>query len=242
MKVPRKKDIPHKLAMYRLLDKLLCNSFVVNRIYFKGGTCASMLGWLDRFSVGLDFDLIDKKEKNKIRKEIYKIIKDLDFEIKDESKKHPQFFLKYRDVVNERNTLKLEITDIVSKENQYKKFYLAEIDRYCQAQTIETMFANKLVVLKARWEEGKSIAGRDLYDIYYFFNQGFDINKEVIKDLRGKPLKEYAGELSSFIQENISEDMLMRDLNTLMDTDRLKKILPRIKKEALIGLNSLVGG
>lgn len=239
MKVPRKKDIPHKLAMYRLLDKLLSNPFVANRIYFKGGTCASMLGWLDRFSIDLDFDLPDKKDKGQVREEIYGVIDDLGYKIEDQSKEHLQFFLKYRDVVNERNTLKLEITDIVSKENEYKKFYLAEIDRYCQAQTVETMFANKLVALKARWEEGKSIAGRDLYDIYYFFHRGFGINGEVIKDLRGKSLKEYADELSSFVKDEISEDMLMRDLNTLMDIDKLREVLPRIKKEALIGLSSL---
>lgn len=29
---------------------------------FKGGTCASMLGWLDRFSVDLDFDYAGDKK------------------------------------------------------------------------------------------------------------------------------------------------------------------------------------
>ncbi len=239
MKVPHKKDIPHKLAMYRLLGKLLDNSLVSNKIYFKGGTCASMLGWLDRFSVDLDFDLLDKSKKEDLRKEIHKIIKELGFEIKDESQKHLQFFLKYRDVEKERNTLKLEIVDIVSKANIYKKFYLDEIDRYCQAQTIETMFANKLVALKARWEEGKSIAGKDVYDMHYFFNQGFDINEGVIKDLRGKSLEEYVRELSSFIEEEINEKMLMRDLNPVMDIKKLKSVLPGMKKEVLIALKSI---
>jgi len=239
MKVPRKIEIPHKLAMYRLLDGLLSNVFIATNIYFKGGTCAAMLGYLDRFSIDLDFDLIDKSQKAKIRKEIYKVIKDLGFEIKDESKEHLQFFLKYRDVANQRNTLKLEIVDIVSKENQYRKFYLAELDRYCQAQTIETMFANKLVALKARWKEGKSIAGRDLYDIHYFFNQGFGINSKVIEDLCGKSLKVYAVELSSFIEKNISEKMLLEDLNSVIDSKKLNTLVPRIKQEVIIALNSM---
>ena len=239
MKVPQKKEIPHKLAMYRLLDKLLSNSFVAKEIYFKGGTCAAMFGYLNRFSIDLDFDLLDKLKKDKLRTEIHKIAEGLGFKIKDESKKHLQFFFKYRDVETKRNTLKLEITDIVSKKNQYKKFHLIEIDRFCQAQTIDTMFANKLVALKARWEEGKSIAGRDLYDVYYFFNQGFDINSEVIRDLRGKSLKAYAVELSLFIEKKISEKILREDLNPLMDIKKLNSILPRIKKEALIALKSI---
>ena len=239
MKIPRKTEIPHKLAMYKLLDALLANPLTATSLYFKGGTCAAMLGYLDRFSVDLDFDLLDTSQRDTLRDEIHKIVDKLGFEIKDESKNHLQFFLKYRDVENQRNTLKLEISDIVSKENVYKKLHLIELDRYCQAQTIETMFANKLVALKARWEEGKSIAARDLYDIYYFFNQGHNINSKVIEDLRSKSLQDYSLELVDFIQIHITDKLLLEDLNPLMDATKLKKILPHIKDQTILALKSL---
>ena len=55
----------HKAQLYRLLIRLLDNQKIASDIFFKGGTCSSMLGFLDRFSVDLDFDLkkgADKKD------------------------------------------------------------------------------------------------------------------------------------------------------------------------------------
>jgi len=63
MKIPRQTEMPHKLALYSLLQKLLSDPFIANNIYFKGGTCAAMLNYLDRFSIDLDFDLLDKSKK-----------------------------------------------------------------------------------------------------------------------------------------------------------------------------------
>ena len=59
MKVPNKKEVKHKNQLYRLLRALISSSLLANKIMFKGGTCAAMRGFLDRFSVDLDFDLPD---------------------------------------------------------------------------------------------------------------------------------------------------------------------------------------
>ena len=241
MKVPRQTEMPHKLALYSLLQKLLSDPFIANNIYFKGGTCAAMLGYLDRFSVDLDFDLLDKSKKIQLRQSIHRVIKNLGYNIKDESRQHLQFFLKYREIENERNTLKLEIGDLVSKANQYQKVHLVEIDKYCQAQTVQTMFANKLVALKARWEEGKGIAGRDMYDLRHFFKQGYAINQAVIVDLRATPYLDYLQELIVFIKKNVSAQILYEDLNPLVSKDKLNLVVPLIKSEVLIALNTLVG-
>jgi len=57
----------HKAQLYRLLIRLLDDPEIASNIFFKGGTCSAMLGFLDRFSVDLDFDL--KKGSNKINLE-----------------------------------------------------------------------------------------------------------------------------------------------------------------------------
>ena len=54
------------------------------------------------------------------------------------------------------------------KSNVYETVRLVEIDRIATCQTIETMFANKLVALIERREKTGSIAGRDLYDVHHF--------------------------------------------------------------------------
>ncbi len=239
MKVPKKEDIPHKIALYKLLSALLADAYVAQRIYFKGGTCASMLGYLDRFSVDLDFDILDKSLVPELRGKIHDIIDEVGYQIKDESQKHLQFFLKYREAGNQRSILKLEIGDLVSGSNEYQKVHLQEIDRYCQAQTAATMFANKLVALKARWEEGKGIAGRDVYDVHYFINHNPKINQAVIEDLRGVSLPEYLKELIQFVKERVSQKILYEDLNPMLTKDKLNRVVPSLKQETLTGLTSL---
>jgi len=181
MILPNKKDAIHKAWLYRLLSAIYDNKTLDQHFYFKGGTCAAMLGWLDRFSIDLDFDCKAKgKDMLRLRKELELVFKNLGLEIKDKSKNTAQYFLRYPAQENERNTIKIDVTSPPPKSNQYHQFRLDDIDRIVQCQTQETMFANKLVALIDRFEKHEAIAGRDLYDIHYFFTRGFSYNSEVI--------------------------------------------------------------
>ena len=44
------------------------------------------------------------------------------------------------------------------------------------------MFAHKLVAVMDRFKKTGSIAGRDIYDIHYFFMNGFEYDADVIKE------------------------------------------------------------
>lgn len=55
----------HKAQLCSLLIKISDNNKLAKNAYFKGGTCASMLGFLDCFSVDLDFDLNPEAKNNK---------------------------------------------------------------------------------------------------------------------------------------------------------------------------------
>ena len=223
----------HEAYLHRLLTEILDDKYLSLNVFFKGGTCARMLGFLDRFSVDLDFDLGKQAEKDKCRKLLYNIFNELGFKIKDESNKALQFFLRYEAAKGERNTIKLEILDKVLDSNEYGPQYLSLIDRSAICQTIETMFANKLVAPIDRFEKGESIAGRDIYDIHYFFLQGYNYREEVIKERRKKEILEYFLELREFIDKKISRQILEEDLNALLDYDNFKKIKKYLKQEVL---------
>ncbi len=144
-------SIKHKIQLFRLLRAILSSNLLANELAFKGGTYASLLGYLDRFSIDLDFDLPNKEISPSLKQHLYKIFEELGLVIKDESKNYLQFFLKYSsESANDRNTLKLEINDVPSKFNKYEKVNLPEINMYCTGHTPPTMFANKLVAAKAR--------------------------------------------------------------------------------------------
>jgi len=175
MILPNKKDAVHKAWLYRILEAIADDKYLATALYFKGGTCASMLGYLDRFSVDLDFDFKgEKKDVPRARKALENIFAKLDLIIKDKSKVGLQYFLKYKATDSDRNILKIDVTFPVIKSSKYEPKILEEIDRFITCQTKETMFAHKLVAVLDRFEKTGGIAGRDIYDIHYFFIKGFD--------------------------------------------------------------------
>ncbi len=225
----------HKVQMNRLLTEILDDKELAVSVFFKGGTCAKLLGLLDRFSVDLDFDLSKKVDKKSLRKKLYKIFKQLDLEIKDESAGALQFFLRYPtpEETSLRNTVKLEILDKVYKTNEYKPRYISEIGRTAICQTIETMFSHKLIAPIDRYESRKKIAGRDLYDIHHFFLQGYSYNPEIIKERRGVSLLDHLRELEEFVEKKVTIKIIEEDINTLLDYEKFSKIRKHLKPELL---------
>lgn len=232
MILPSQKDAIHKAWLYRLLAEIYDKPELAGALYFKGGTCAAMLGYLDRFSVDLDFDFAGKSaDVPAIQKNLENIFKNLGLEVKDKSRNVPQYFLKYPAKTGERNTIKLDVTFPPPQANKYEPREFIDIDRIITCQTIETMFANKLVALIERYEKNESIAGRDLYDIHHFFLQGFGYDKEVVKERRKKPVLEFFKELAKFMEKNITETIINQDLNILLTPEKFQKIRKILKRE-----------
>jgi len=233
---PKQSRAYHKIQLYRLLTKLIDDREIIPNISFKGGTCSSMLGFLDRFSVDLDFDLNKNSNKEKIRNKLYLIFKELNLTIKDESKKALQFFLKYEAPLGQRNTIKLEIIDNPFRSIDYKPQYFKEIDRTIICQTIESMFSNKLVALTDRFKKRKTIAGRDVYDIH-FFSRGYNYKKQIIKERTKKEPVEYLKELKDFVEKRITQKIINQDLNLLLSDNKFQIIRKTLKTEVLMLIN-----
>ena len=171
----RPEDIIHKSYIHRLLMEIVDQPLMAQALAFKGGTCASMLGYLDRFSVDLDFDVLKGADEAALRKVFHQIFDQLGFKVTLEFDKVLFFQLRYPSSPGKRSTLKVSASNISVKANQYKVQYFPEIDRLINSQTIETMFANKLVAVTDRYAQHKTIAGRDIYDIHHFFIQGYSL-------------------------------------------------------------------
>jgi len=241
MIIIRPEDSIHRSNLFRLLIEIVDNKILSEGLLFKGGTCATMLGFLDRLSVDLDFDLKKRVEAQEVRKELTKVFDILGFEIKDQSQKWLQFILRYGDWENKRNNLKLEVVGEELKSNDYKAMYLTDIDRYAICQTIETMFANKLVAVVDRFEKHGLIAGRDIYDIGYFFRQGYRFKKEVIEERRGIDYKKYFKYLIDFVDREITETVLVQDLGILLPNDKLRQARKSLKSEVKMYLRQELG-
>ncbi len=235
--LPKPKDAVHKAWLYRVLSGIYDDATLAHVLYFKGGTCAAMLGYLDRFSVDLDFDLVgDRTVLSHTRTRLEAVFRDLGLTIHDQSKVVPQYFLKYDAPEGERNTMKIDVSISPPQANMYESKRFQEIDRIIMCQTIETMMANKLVALIDRYEHSEAIAGRDLYDIHHFFMKGYRYNEEVIRERTGKNTKQFLNDLIIFIENRITEEIINQDINTLLPYEQFSRIRKLLKQETLMFL------
>jgi len=234
MIVPRPQDAKHKAWLFRLLTAICDDAPLAAVLRFKGGTCAALLGYLDRFSVDLDFDYVgDKDNVPAVRAQLERVFSDLQLTIHDQSNIVPQYFLKYEAPEGERNTIKVDVTTLAPHANVYEPKRLVEIDRIMACHTIETMVANKLVACINRYEQHSAIAGRDIYDIHHFLIQGYRYNEAVITERTGKDVKQFLVELAAFVEQRVTDTILTQDLNMLLPYEQFARIRKYLKQETL---------
>ena len=229
----RPQDAIHKAYLLRLLTTIVDNTFLSQTLYFKGGTCASMMGILDRFSIDLDFDIKPEVDERKMRSEFYRVFEKLDFKINEESKKALEFFLKYSSPLNQRNTLKVDALNFQVKANKYNAVFLPEINRTVNCQTKGTIFANKLVAVKDRFDHRQTIAGRDIYDIHHFFINGLRYDQDIIVERTGFSVLDYLTYLRDFIKNKVTMTLIDQDLNTLLPLESFNRIRKTLKVETI---------
>lgn len=161
----------HRMLMYKILKEIFESDFGKN-LAFKWWTSSYFLYNLDRFSTDLDFDLIESKDFSDDK--IIEILRKY-WEIK----KWNKLILSYWD--NETN-IKIDINRNIWKSNKYElvDFFGTSI----RVQDKSTIFANKLVALIERF------TNRDIYDVYFFFQNLFNINEDIIFERTWKTKKE----------------------------------------------------
>lgn len=229
----RPEDILHKSYLHRLLMEIVDQPFAAQSLAFKGGSCAAMLGYLDRFSVDLDFDVLKGAVEAELRKIFHQVFERLGFQVTLEFEKVLFFQLRYPSSPGKRSTLKVSASNIKVEANEYKVQYFPEIDRLINSQTIETMFANKLVAVMDRYTQHQTIAGRDIYDIHHFFVQGYSYRRAVIRERTGLEPGTYLAELAAFIKKHVTQTTINEDLNSLLPNQHFQQVRKILIPETL---------
>lgn len=208
----------HQLIMGQILKDVYADVSISSLLGFKGGTCAYFFYGLPRFSVDLDFDLLEVAEEN--QKMVFeKVVAILGRygEIKNQYIKRFTVFalLSYGD---EDHNIKVEINVRKLAEN-IKDLY--EFREYLGISMLaakkDYLFAGKLAALTLRSET----AMRDIFDIDYFAKNRWDINAEVVKNFTGKTVKEYLSDCIAFI-EKTKDSQMLSGLGELIDAEKQK--------------------
>lgn len=210
--------------MFELITDIYRSPFGDN-LGFKGGTMAYFFYGLDRFSVDLDFDLLDQSKKEEIITFLPKILSQ-NGEIKDQKEKRFTLFYLLNYGKGNRN-IKIEI----SKRNLYQIEYLTAnfYGTDVKIPKIEDAFATKLLACTTR----KKIAYRDFYDVYFYLKKGVVPNEEVIFRGAKKPLKEYLLSLTNFIEKKVTNRLVLNGVGELVDEKQKVWIRNHFKKELI---------
>jgi predicted nucleotidyltransferase component of viral defense system len=162
----------HKSILLQILKDIYSDTALSPYLGFKGGTAALLFYGLDRNSVDLDFDLLDESKETEVFDGIQKIIAAYG---KVEPSRPKRFtLLNVLSYAPGAQKIKVE----VNRRNfgsRYEVKTLLGISM--NVMTKEDMFANKLMAMYER--VGKT--SRDVFDVYFFYKQGWDINKELVE-------------------------------------------------------------
>jgi predicted nucleotidyltransferase component of viral defense system len=218
----------HRKIMFEVLREIYSSSYS-HALGFKGGTMLYFFYGLDRLSVNLDFDLAVSAEADQVRDLIREILKEYGSIEEDEDKRNTIFFLlRYR---KGAHGVKIEISKRPQEEVEYefKNFYGVRV----KCLKVEDAFASKLAAATER----KRTAGRDFYDVYFFLKNNYDFNEKIVEERTGGSTEEYLRYLRKFIDEKITNKMVLGGVGELIEEDKKDWIRNKFKDELLAQLD-----
>ena len=222
----------HKKIMLNILADISAKTELSLKLGFKGGTCCYFLYGLDRFSVDLDFDLLDLTEKDFLIKGIDQILKKYGTIKKEKNLLSRKLY--YSD---KSNALKIDISDRMEL-NKLNKYEVKNIVSGVPFNILrkKDIFAHKLVAVKDRFQNkkiNKIIANRDLYDINFFFTHNWNFNEKIITLRTGVSVKKYFKDLIYLIEKNVDEKKILDGIGALINEEKRKWVKENLKYEVL---------
>ena len=213
----------HKYQMLQILKDVFSDAELANALAFKGGTALMFFYDLPRFSVDLDFNLLDDNKEDIVYNRMRRILLRYGT-IDDEARKFfgPIFVLNYG---KDERKLKVEISTR-KFDNHYETKNLMGIEM--RVLTKPDMFAHKLCALLDRNE----VTGRDVFDCWFFLQSQTPINAAIVESRMGVPLHEH---LQCCIDtlEKVSDKTVMNGLGELTDGDIKKFAKTKLRKETI---------
>lgn len=178
---------------------------------------------LPRFSVDLDFNLLNLAKEKTVYEKVRKILLKYG-KIFDEALKFygPIIVLDYG--VGERK-LKIEISNR-QWDNHYERKNLLGINM--QVMVAPDMFAHKLCALLDRGE----LTNRDIFDSWFFMQRQTPVNKEIVETRMEMPLADYLQKCIDHL-ESMSDRGILNGLGELMDEDMKKFVRTKLRTETI---------
>ena len=208
----------HKLYMLRILKDVFNDPELSQILAFKGGASLMFFYQLPRFSVDLDFNILDITQKEMAYQKLREIALKYG-RIADEQLKHndPLIILDYEK--GEQN-LKLELSTRFF-DNHYELKNLAGTNIPVMVEP--DIFAHKLCALLDR----DGMTGHDVFDIHFFLSKQAPIHAGIVEQRMKKPFTNYLDDCITALQ-TVSKKELMQNVGEFIEGE-LKQEMKRGK-------------
>ena len=220
----------HKTILVKILKEIYSSPELSHVLGFKGGTAAFLFYQLPRFSVDLDFDLLEIKKKGFVFERLQKILPNFGELLESREKRYTLFYL--MSYQKGERKIKIEISKRPSKSVFKVKNYLG-IPILVMRK--EDMAAGKISAFLTR----KKFAARDLFDLWFFLKNGWDINGEVVKAKTGFSLKTALEKAIEKVKK-IKKNQLLQGLGELLDEKQKLLVKEKLQEETLFYLKYLL--
>lgn len=213
----------HKLILLQILKDIYSDISIASVLGLKGGTAAYLFYDLVRFSVDLDFDLLKPEKEEEVFEKVGKILENYG-ELKEKRKKRNTLFfvLSYS---QKTQNIKVEISIRAFPSDYQIKNYLG-ISMLVMRK--EDMAAHKLVALLER----KKLANRDLFDLWFFLKNNWEINREIVEKRTKMSFEKYLKKCINFVKK-ISERHVLAGLGEILDSKQKDWTKKNLKKDLL---------
>lgn len=213
----------HYSYLYRILQDIATDPDLSPLLIFKGGTALMFFYDLPRFSVDLDFTLINKESEKMVFERLLEIVSKYG-EIVDKNLGYygPKIVLDYG--VGEWN-LKVEVSNRYWGELPDQLM----LDGFSlNVMTPSDMYAHKLVAL----EERLGVANRDIFDIYFFEENSISPSESLIVKRKGVTLLDQLSTNISIL-EKYPRNRILSSLAPLLTPERARWVRNHLLNETI---------
>lgn len=211
----------HQTILVKILKDIYTDPDLRTTLGFKGGTAAFLFYDLPRFSVDLDFDLLQEKQKELVFKKIAEILRQYGFLRETTEKRYTLFFLLNYEK-GERN-IKVEISKRPCSASYEIRSYLG-ISVLIMKK--EDMAAGKLSAFLTR----KKFASRDLFDLWFFLKNDWQVNQKLLREKSGLSLKQALSKAIKKLNE-IPPNQLLQGMGEIIDEKQKFFVKEKLKTE-----------
>ena len=219
----------HKNILVKILKDIYIYPTISPILGFKGGTAATLFYGLDRFSVDLDFDLLDAEKEDYVFERVRTILEGYG-KLKETRKKRFNLFypLSYdKKDINAQN-VKVEINRRQFGSKYDVKSFLGIS---MQVMIEEDMAAHKLCAMYERI--GKT--NRDIFDVQFFLSHDWPVNKKIVEERMGVPYAEFLKKCIETM-EKFDDGNILSGMGELLTEKQKTWVKAKLKSEALFSL------